>query len=61
MSSRFCRLLKEAIKDESQAPIDYAKLVKVAPSSTRRTIRFISSQERRHKKKLEKMRRMLCR
>ena len=61
MSSKFCRLLKEAIKDETQAPIDYAKLVKVAPSSTKKTIQFISSQERSHKKKLEKMRQKHCR
>lgn len=60
--SRFCRLVKEAIADETKAPKDYSKVAQIAPTKQMAAaINRIAAQERKHKQKLERMYRNHCR
>jgi rubrerythrin len=57
----FCKLLNEAIKDETSAPPMYMKLKKKARCScVKGKFQSIINDERRHKKALVKMRNQFC-
>lgn len=64
MSVKFCRLLKEAIVDETKAPRDYTKLI-LAGGGLINTesavgIASIAKEEIQHRKRLQVMEKKYC-
>lgn len=64
MASKFCRLLREAIVDETKAPKDYIKLIQVGSglisTETAVSITSIAKQEGKHKIMLRKIAKTYC-
>lgn len=71
MSTKFCKLLKEALEDEHKAPQMYAKLLAETPEEITRMrgrqwfdphtdISSIQFDERRHAETLQKIERKYC-
>jgi hypothetical protein len=57
---RFCKLLKEALKDEGKAKLEYARLLKVAPKDVKPRIASIQTDEGHHHGQLRLIHKVLC-
>ena len=60
MNKRFCKQLKMAVKDERDGIQFYGKTVKNADKQSKKTLRTIQSQERKHYKKIKRLIRKHC-
>jgi rubrerythrin len=65
-TSKFCKVLKEALVDEVNAPKMYAQLIKAGKKEgigfgTINVLENISSDERAHRERLRAVRRVFCR
>lgn len=57
---KFCKLVKEALKDEGEGVKFYAKMKKVAPKEARRLIEHIKNDEKNHKQVMKRLKKEYC-